>query len=147
MLSSISFFIYMRLGGVTYGASWLSWIGIFIKPCELCIGLLITPRSTVDPARTLNCFPLGGMIHRLVKTYMCAVRCGNHCASNPRKCLGILWLMLDKVSLIFVFVFIWGVLELNFCSCKSQLHCVPLDFELSFQSFSSLYNKLFSCQT
>lgn len=24
MLSSISFFIYMRLGGVTYGASWLS---------------------------------------------------------------------------------------------------------------------------
>lgn len=106
MLSSISFFIYMRLGGVTYGASWLSWIGIFIKPCELCIGLLRTPRATVDPARTLNCFPLGGMIHRLVKTYMCAVCCRNSCACNPRECLGILWLTSHKVTLIFIFVFI-----------------------------------------
>lgn len=75
MLSSISFFIYMRLGGVTYGASWLSWIGIFIKPHELCIRLLIILRSTFDLARTLNCFPFDGMIHILVKLYMCSIYC------------------------------------------------------------------------
>lgn len=33
--------------------------------------LLVTLRSTVDPARTLKSFALGGMIHRLVKTYVC----------------------------------------------------------------------------
>lgn len=75
MLSSISFFIYMRLGGVTYGASWLSWIGIFIKPYELCISLLIILRSTFDLARTLNCFPFDGMIHILVKLYMYSIDC------------------------------------------------------------------------
>lgn len=74
MLSSISFFIYMRLGGVTYGASWLSWIGIFIKPHELCISLLIILRSTFDLARTL-CFPFNETIHILVKLYMCSIHC------------------------------------------------------------------------
>lgn len=75
MLSSISFFIYMRLGGVTYGASWLSWIGIFIKPHELCIRLLIILRSTFDLDRALNCFPFDGMIHILVKVSMCSIYC------------------------------------------------------------------------
>lgn len=70
MLSSISFFIYMRLGGVTYGASWLSWIGIFIKPCELCIWLLIVLWSTLDTARTLSYFLLGGMFCEWVTKHM-----------------------------------------------------------------------------
>lgn len=70
MLSSISFFIYMRLGGVTYGASWLSWIGIFIKPCELCIWLLIVLWSTLDTARTLSYFLLGGMFRYWVTKRM-----------------------------------------------------------------------------
>lgn len=90
MLSSISFFIYMRLGGVTYGASWLSWIGIFIKPHELCIRLLIILRSTFDLARTLNCFPFDGMIHILsTKLYMCSIHCRrSNCVFATQKCLG-----------------------------------------------------------
>lgn len=70
MLSSTSFFIYMRLGGVTYGASWLSWIGIFIKPGELCIWLLIILGSTLDPARTLSYFLLGTVRHNWVTKCM-----------------------------------------------------------------------------
>lgn len=90
MLSSISFFIYMRLGGVTYGASWLSWIGIFIKPHELCIRLLIILRSTFDLARTLNRFPFDGMIHILsTKLYMCSIHCRrSNCVFATQKCLG-----------------------------------------------------------
>ena len=102
MLSSISFFIYMRLGGVTYGASWLSWIGIFIKPHELCIRLLIILRSTFDLARTLNCFPFNGMIHILVKLYMCSIYCRRStCVFAIQKCLEILQLMSKWVSYFF----------------------------------------------
>lgn len=95
MLSSISFFIYMRLGGVTYGASWLSWIGIFIKPHELCIRLLIILRSTFDLARTLNCFPFNGMIHILVKLYMCSIHCSvwNTSICYPEMQLASKWVL------------------------------------------------------
>lgn len=116
MLSSTSFFIYMRLGGVTYGASWLSWIGIFIKPCELCIGLLIIPRSTFDPARTLNSFPLGGMIHSLVKAYMCSLHCRRQAAlqyiCNPE-------MLRDFV------IHVWQT-GFNICTCLNSFIVVSL---------------------
>lgn len=125
MLSSISFFIYMRLGGVTYGASWLSWIGIFIKPHELCIRLLIILRSTFDLARTLNCFPFYGVIHILVKLCMCSIHCRrSNCifaTKNPERFCNSC-----QTKWVSYFWHVWRAQQTRFSSGKWSLSSILL---------------------
>lgn len=114
MFFSILFFIYMRLGGVIYGVSWLLWIGIFIKFYELCIRLFIILRFIFDLVRIFNCFLFDGMIYILVKLYMCFIYCRrSECIFGILKGLEI-FVVYIWLSEFRIFVYRKGIVDMVF---------------------------------